>query len=153
MTDLRIDAAGPGDADALERLIHRVRRELFGDTDPPPAAATVRQAIEREHTWLFVARRRGEIVGYCAAHRIPFSLSGGEEGYLSELFIAATERGTGVGGALHDRAVATARAAGLLRLRLINGRHRESYKRGFYARRGWRERAEYADFVLDLRTG
>jgi len=35
--------------------------------------------------------------------------------------------------------------------RAVNGRGRESYDRRFYAKRGWIERPELADFVLKLR--
>jgi hypothetical protein len=43
-------------------------------------------------------------------------------------------------------------ARGCSPLSLINLRHRESYERGFYARRGWQERSEAASFVYLLET-
>jgi hypothetical protein len=40
---------------------------------------------------------------------------------------------------------------GWWRLHLANHRERDSYRRGFYESRGWKERPAMADFVLSLR--
>jgi hypothetical protein len=45
--------------------------------------------------------------------------------------------------------LADAEARGCSRLNLLNGRQRESYRREFYEKNGWRER-DMASFVFDL---
>jgi GNAT superfamily N-acetyltransferase len=92
----------------------------------------------------------GEIVSYGAVHWTIYLFLNGPEGYVSELFVCATERGKGIGSRLLERIKAEALDRGCSRLTLINLRHGESYQRGFYARRGWQERPEAASFVYYL---
>ena len=77
----------------------------------------------------------------------------GPEGYVSELFVCAAERGKGMGSRLLEAIKEEALARGCSRLTLINLRHRESYERGFYTTRGWQERPEAASFVYLLEQG
>ncbi|MCG8548159.1 MAG: GNAT family N-acetyltransferase [Alphaproteobacteria bacterium] len=150
MPNPKIREATAEDADGVAALVNNVLREQFDRATIPDLTPVAARAIERDGHWYFVAMDGEKIVGYCALHRVPFLLMGGDEGYLSELFIDGGQRGGGIGGALLDKAVATAKAQGFQRLRLINMRNRDSYKRGFYTKRGWRERPDGADFVLDL---
>ena len=150
MPNLRIREATAEDADGVAALVNNVLREQFDRTAIPDLTTVAGRAIEGDGHWYFVATHGEKIVGYCALHRVPFLLMGGDEGYLSELFIDSGQRGGGTGGALLDKAVETAKVQGFRRLRLINMRNRDSYKRGFYTKRGWRERTNSADFVLDL---
>lgn len=89
----------------------------------------------------------GTIVGYCAVHWLHELFMPGPEGYLSELFLRPEARGNGLGTTLLDRVVAEAEERGAYRLMLLNGRHRESYERGFYAKQGWEEREGMANFA------
>ena len=91
-----------------------------------------------------------QLIGYCAVHWLPIAILQGWEGYVSELFIADSARGLGVGSQLLDQVTAAARSRGCRRLWLVNNRQRDSYHRGFYARQGWQEQAQAARFVLDL---
>jgi GNAT superfamily N-acetyltransferase len=93
---------------------------------------------------------QGQLIGYCAVHWLPIAILQGWEGYVSELFIADSARGLGVGSQLLDQVTAAARSRGCRRLWLVNNRQRDSYHRGFYARQGWQEQAQAARFVLDL---
>jgi hypothetical protein len=43
-----------------------------------------------------------------------------------------------------------AKSRGCSRLSLLNMRDRESYQRAFYAKDGWEERTDAANFVFDL---
>jgi len=89
----------------------------------------------------------GSIVGYCTVHWLTCLFLPGPEGYLSDLFLLPDSRGKGIGRLLLDRIVADAEARGAHRLMLLNGRHRESYQRGFYTKNGWEERDSFANFV------
>jgi GNAT superfamily N-acetyltransferase len=99
---------------------------------------------------VYVAEGGGEIVGYIAIHWLPYLILAGPEGYISELFIAESARGQGVGVALLETAEAEARQRGCSRLMLLNMRQRESYQRGFYSKHGWEERSDAANFVRKL---
>ena len=72
------------------------------------------------------------------------------EGYVSELFIKEQARGQGIGARLLEAVQAEARNRGCTRLMLLNVRKRESYQRGFYAKHGWEERPEAANFIFRL---
>ncbi len=93
----------------------------------------------------------GEIAGYANVHWLPYLFLPGPEGYVSELFVAEAARGQGIGSALLDAVQDEARRRGCARLSLLNMRGRESYARGFYAKAGWTERDDAANFVLDFR--
>jgi len=100
---------------------------------------------------VYVAEENGEVIGYIAVHWLPYLFQAGPEGYVSELFIHETARGRGVGGQLLDEAKKEAQARGCSRLMLVCGRSQESYKRKFYDKHGWRERAEVAYYVYPLK--
>lgn len=100
---------------------------------------------------VYVATSRDTIVGYLSVHWLPFLLMPGPEGYVSELFVRPEARGRGVGTSLLQLAEEEARSRGCTRLSLVNPRNRESYARGFYGKRGWKERPDRVSFQLDLR--
>ena len=92
----------------------------------------------------------GSIAGYGSVHWAPFLFLAGSEGYITELFITPANRRHGLGTALLQAIETEARRRSCARLALLNGRDRESYRRQFYARRGWIERAGMANFILPL---
>ena len=98
---------------------------------------------------VFVAVLDQRVVGYAAVYWLqpffqPF------EGYLHELFVRSDVSGQGIGTALLETVKDAATARGCVRLTLVNGKDTESYKRGFYAKKGWRERSETIRFDLNL---
>ena len=100
---------------------------------------------------IYVAELPGTgIVGYVAAHWLPYLMLMGPEGYISELFVKAAGRSRGVGGTLLDVVKREAKARGCFRLSLLNLRNRESYERGFYVKQGWQERPDAANFLCLL---
>jgi len=102
------------------------------------------------HLVLVAQTPGGEIAGYCAVHWLPSFILIGAEGYVSELFIRDEFRGQGIGGQLLETVKTEALNRGCSRLMLFNLRIRESYKRQFYAKHGWEERPDAANFVLQL---
>jgi GNAT superfamily N-acetyltransferase len=102
------------------------------------------------HSVYVAEMAQGDIVGYLSVHWLPYLFLPGPEGYISELFVRAEARGQGIGSELLEAAREEAEARGCTRLSLINMRQRESYLRGFYAKRGWEERPEAANFIMRL---
>lgn len=102
------------------------------------------------HLILVAESTAGEIAGYGAVHWLPYLILAGPEGYVSELFVRDDLRGQGIGSRLLDALKAEAQKRGCSRLMLLNMRQRESYQRQFYAKQGWVERPEAANFVLKL---
>lgn len=90
------------------------------------------------------------VQGYCATHWLPTAIFQSWDAYVSELFVAETARGAGLGAQLLDAAVAAARAKGCQRIWLINNRDHASYARNFYAQQGWTEQSTMARFALTL---
>ncbi len=113
--------------------------------------AQVHASLAREHSerLTFVAEVGGRVVGYAAVYWLHPAFSG-PEGYLSELFIRSDASGQGVGTSLIETVKAEAMARGCLRLTLVNLKDRESYRRGFYASRGWNEKTNTVRFVYEF---
>ena len=101
---------------------------------------------------VLVAARAGDggLLGYTTVHWLPCLFLPSPEGYVAELFVSQEARGQGIGRTLLDEVVEEARRRGCSRLQLINFRQRESYARGFYAKNGWEERPDAANFALSL---
>lgn len=91
-----------------------------------------------------------QLVGYSSVHWLPYLFMNGPEGYVSELFVRSNARGEGVGKQLLQAVEAEARDRGCARLSLINLRSRESYLRKFYAKTGWEERSDAANFIYRI---
>jgi GNAT superfamily N-acetyltransferase len=105
------------------------------------------------HLVLVAEDASGEVVGYVSIHWLPYLIHAGPEGYISELFIQENARGQGIGSRLLEKAEEEANRRGCSRLTLLNMRQRESYRREFYAKRGWEERLQAANFVKVLEKG
>lgn len=105
---------------------------------------------DASHSVYLAAEATGDLVGYAAVHWLPYLFLPGPEGYVSELFVAEAARGRGTGSRLLQAVAQEAHARGCSRLSLLNMRGRESYERGFYAKLGWQERPDAANFILRL---
>lgn len=145
------------DAESLADLILDLGwfDHYFEDMTLHDARRRVKRHLERcladdSHT-LFVAQdAQGRMAGYAAVHWLPYLFLPGPEGFISELFVAEAARGQGIGARLLRAVQDEARARGCSRLSLLNMRDRESYHRRFYAKQGWTERPDAANFVLRL---
>jgi GNAT superfamily N-acetyltransferase len=149
----RAEAAdAPSIADVLRSpgLSPRIREEAREVTLARVTTNLARCAEDDSHLVLVAEAPGGVIAGYGAVHWLPYLILTGGEGYVSELFIGDDFRGQGIGGRLLDAITEEARQRGCARLMLLNIRDRESYQRQFYAKRGWVERTDAANFVLQL---
>lgn len=145
--------AQPDDAPALAVLLQGIGWFDRFATGHPEAHADQLEPLlapSPHQLQLVACDAQGQLIGYCAVHWLPIAILQGWEGYVSELFIADSARGLGVGSQLLDQVTTAARSRGCRRLWLVNNRQRDSYHRGFYAQQGWQEQAQAARFVLDL---
>ena len=154
-----IRPALPSDAAGIAGLLHgigwfKAYENQTSDQNQQALQTLLDQAhTEPERGLLLIAEAAQQrIHGYCAVHWLPIAVLQGWEAYVSELFIAETARGAGLGQQLIDADKQAARDKGCVRIWLVNNRERSSYVRGFYPQQGWSEQAEMARFVLPLRT-
>ena len=135
-------------AELLEHIDDHPHWKAKG-TDALEAAAL--EALEWDHPerLTFVAELEGRVVGYAAVYWLHYLFSK-REGYVTELFVRSDASGHGVGTALLETIKGEAKARGCRRLTLVNLKDRESYRRGFYASRGWIEDPNTVRFVFDL---
>ncbi|MEA4907598.1 MAG: GNAT family N-acetyltransferase [Chloroflexi bacterium] len=112
-------------------------------------ARHLQMCLQDDSHTLYVAAevRTGRLLGYVAVHWLPYLILSAPEGYVSELFVHPQTRGAGVGLRLLESVQEEALRRGCCRLSLLNFRNRESYQRGFYAKAGWEERPNAANFV------
>jgi GNAT superfamily N-acetyltransferase len=103
------------------------------------------------HLILVAETGLGRVLGYIVVHWLPYLFLEGAEGFISEMFVHKAARGTGIGTKLIEMAKQEAHRRGCSRLRLLNGRTRESYQREFYKKNGWREREMMANFIFDVK--
>ena len=121
------------------------------DASVAATEAAVRDCIGvAQHHQLLVATDRARVVGYLAVHWIPLPLLSGNEGYVSDLYLAPTHRGRGLGKKLMEAVEQLARERGCLRLMLNNRVASPSFARGFYPQLGFRRRDEFANFIKTL---
>ena len=150
---ITIRTAQPGDVAALTILLRglnwfeRMANEPL-DTTEAIVSSHLRQCLADSSHSIFIAENQSEgLVGYIAVHWLPYLFMAGPEGFISELFVREAARGDGVGRRLLEAVTQEARQRGCFRLSLLNGRHRESYQRKFYEKRGWKERPNMVNFV------
>jgi GNAT superfamily N-acetyltransferase len=98
-------------------------------------------------TLLVSVTDEGSISGYGSVHWIPSLILPGIEGYVSELFVSPAHRGNGIGDSMLKEIERLAISRNCYRLSLLNMKDKESYRRGFYAKRNWEERQNAANMV------
>lgn len=129
--------------------------KAFEQETAAASEARVRRHLElclanNSHSLYAAEDDNGRIIGFVAVHWLPYLIFAGPEGFVSELFVAESVRGQGVGKQLLQTVEAKARQLGCVRLSLLNGRQRESYARQFYTKLGWEERPDMANLVRYL---
>jgi GNAT superfamily N-acetyltransferase len=128
---------------------------IFPDLEDQSVERILMEQLSRcmaddSHLVLVAQNDSREIVGYCSAHWLPYLLLTGPECYISELFVRSDHRNSGVGALLMSEMKREAVNRGCVRLMLITGSNRESYRRGFYSKQGWEERDRIRNFVFPL---
>ncbi len=133
----------------LQQFAH-LNEESLSDTEQRISRHFRLCAASDSHTVYVAENADGRVDGYTVVHWLPYLLLKGPEGYVSELFVRASAQGQGIGRLLLEAVKTDAKQRGCYRLSLLNMRNRESYRRGFYKKAGWQERAHAANFVLFL---
>lgn len=140
----------------------RMIADLLANIDDYPhwkalGSAALEETARESLSWanaerlLFVAEIHNRVIGYAAVYWLQHLFSA-REGYVSELFVRSDASGHGAGTALLDAIKSEAIAQGCYRLTLVNLKDRESYRRGFYASRGWEEKSNTVRFAFDLKA-
>ncbi len=127
--------------------------EVFASQEIPEetrarAAALIALSGNAFSLWLAETER---LIGYALVFWQPQLFADAPTAYLSELFVTPEARGRGAGTLLVEMVVGEARSRNCRRVQLLSMKNRASYQRGFYAKLGFLERPEAADFVLPLR--
>jgi GNAT superfamily N-acetyltransferase len=144
------------DAPALADLLREVG--WFEMINAQTPTATTRQIesqlaeclADESHSVYIGVDESGQVTGYISVHWLSYLFMPGPEGFISELFLRPAARGQGLGAALLETVKTEALERGAYRLSLLNGKHRESYERGFYQKQGWQERPNMANFTYLL---
>jgi GNAT superfamily N-acetyltransferase len=144
------------DAEAIVDILRALGQfTRLGALPPKDALDRVRRSLaqysEGDGRSAYVAHEpSGPVLGYVTVHWLPYLFMPGPEGFVSELFVHPDAAGNGIGSRLLEEVTAEAQKRGCVRLSLINMRQRESYKRGFYGKRGWEERVDAANLIYPL---
>lgn len=153
---IAIRPAQPGDHGSLYDILKgQGWFVLLDELDAAQGRALVAGHLARclgsgEHLLLVAEDGQGQVIGYGSVHWLPYLFKAGPEAYVSELFVRQDRAGQGVGRALLAALETEARARGCCQLMLLNNRQRQSYQRGFYAKQGWQERDNMANFARPL---
>ena len=134
-----------------------LHRELGWNPAFKADGSTLRQRLQEliteENALLLVAEIDKRVVGYIHGETVTYLLFAGREMMVSEVFVDESRRGSGVGRALMAAIEAEAAHRKCFRITVMNGRERESYKRGFYPSQGFEERTQTAVFSKRLDWG
>lgn len=140
---MHIRPARPADARDIAAILVDLGWFRALPNDPRAAARQVESRVpdpeDLARSMVVAEGPLGEVVGY--AHwtvTYPVFVDGPSL-YLTELFVAADQRGRGVGSALLDHLHEEAAAVGAARIELLQHRDRDAYRRGFYTRHGYDE--------------
>jgi ribosomal protein S18 acetylase RimI-like enzyme len=126
-------------ADASDDIVDALNQLLpqLSSTANALTLSQLRDIVEAPSTTLFVARNEGRLVGSLtlAVFRIPT----GQRGWIEDVVVDESARGTGVGEALTLAAIAEAKVRGLRSLDLTTRPSREAANR-LYSRLGFDRR-------------
>lgn len=138
---MEIRTYAEGDRETVLRLTPRLTEGVAPWRDPAAVCAAVHAWVENSlaepGTAVFVAVTDGALQGFVTV-TLREHWSGGTDGYLGELVVAADAEGSGVGRALVERARHWARERGATRLGLETGAANAA-ARAFYAVLGFEE--------------
>jgi len=157
MSELRIRRARRDDAPKLAAFLkdlnhfHRLEPLSLEQVEAQVDRHLALCLAEDSHSTYLAEGPDDALLGYANVHWLPYLFLPGPEGYVSELFVAEAARGQRVGTRLLQAVKDEAARRGCWRLSLLNMRDRESYQRAFYAKDGWLEREDAANFIFEMR--
>ena len=136
--DLTVRRAGADDADAIGRLLHDFNTE-FHDPTPGPAAlaSRIRELVPGGDTVVLLGGAGPD--GVAVLRFRPAIWAEALECYLAELYVVPDRRGRGLGRALLEAAIETARAEGAVYMDL-NTSEDDVAARALYERLGFDNR-------------
>ena len=152
MPEVPIRDAQEGDVNGIIDILDELAKERGRDgvADADGVRKAFAACIGKTDHALVVALQEGRVAGYIAVHWIPFPVLNGTEGYISDLFVAAQSRGSGIGNMLLQVVEERARTLHCRRLMLHNRMMDESFTRGFYSKAGFTHAEFYATLVKAL---
>ena len=156
MSALKIRPAVSKDAHSIANLVREAGLfEKINKLPLPDIVFKVENAIDtctdnKSHDILVVVDGQEKILAYAVIQWHITLFLPENEGYISELTVNADFRGRGIGGMLLDKLIAEGKKRNCTRMSLINSRFRDSYKNGFYPKRGWYEREVAANFIFSF---
>lgn len=138
---LRVRQAGLADVDRLAPLFDAYRGFYGQAGDPALAARFLRERLAHGESFVLLAERGGEAVGFVQLYPLFSSVRARRILVLNDLYVAEPARRGGVAQALLREAEAFAREAGALRLALETGEDNRAAQR-LYEKLGWRHVSE-----------
>ena len=117
---MNIRQATEGDIPVIAELLH----ELFAiEADFTPNYALQARGLSllmaSDHSVIFVAEVKGEVVGMCTAQVVVSTAAGGEVGTVEDVVVDIEHRGKGIGASLLETMEQWAADRGLARLQLL----------------------------------
>lgn len=146
-----IKKATPADLPMVANLIVDHFKKARDKTLWHTVFAELEKCITQQRSEIYIAVDEKEgCTGYIVVHWLPVPLIKGSQGYISDLLVTGHSRGRGQGTDLVSTVEDEARLRGCIRLVLNNFRKAQSYKRSFYAKQGFEERDDFANFTKSL---
>ena len=150
LPDITLELAGPAQLEELLPLVadYHVFEEV--ETSAELRRGSVAKLLQDKtlgEVWL--VRKVGIVIGYiavCYSYSIEF---GGRDAFVDEFYIAAAERGKGIGGRILKEITTLLRMRGVVAVHLeVDGSNERA--RAAYARAGFSSRDKYHVMSLDL---
>lgn len=149
MRGLTIQLAGPGDADRVNGALRQLSEEL-GDIHRVETALIARVGWGVFPVFRAMLACRGEEVVGIALYSPTFSTTrGGTVAYVSDLWVTAEERGSGLGRCLLAEVFQDSSETWEARGLKLNVYHSSPKARAFYERLGFEEAAGRCEMTLD----
>ncbi len=145
---VEIRQAGTGDLEALVPLFDAYRQFYAQVADASAARAFLRTRFERGDSFVLIAWRDGEALGFTQLYPFPSSVRGAEQFVLNDLFVWPAVRGGGVATRLLEAARDFAARRGAVRLLLETGE--DNPAQHLYERLGYVRETGFLHYALAL---